>query len=78
MSNCGLDVEKMDTTFKSTMSKHNIHFVKCSDCHTKGVPKKKVSLTRAFQGAAFAPRVTTGSVPRFSDELRRLHHETTA
>jgi Cytochrome c554 and c-prime len=42
MSNCGLDVEKMDTTFKATASKHNIHWVKCVDCHTKGVPKKKL------------------------------------
>ena len=42
MSNCGLDVEKMDTTFKSSTSKHNIHWVKCVDCHTNGVPKKKV------------------------------------
>ena len=42
MSNCGLDVEKMDTTFRSSDSKHNIHRVKCADCHTKGVPKKKV------------------------------------
>ncbi len=41
MSNCGLDVEKMDTTFASQQSKHNIHWVKCADCHTKGVPKKK-------------------------------------
>jgi len=41
MSNCGRDVEKMDTTFTSTTSKHNIHWVKCADCHTKGVPKKK-------------------------------------
>ena len=41
MSNCGLDVEKMDTTFRSSDSKHNIHWVKCLDCHTKGVPKKK-------------------------------------
>lgn len=78
MSNCGLDVEKMDTTFNSALSKHNIHFVKCSDCHTRGVPKKKVSLTRASQGAAIESHVTTGSVTRFSEELRRLHHETTA
>jgi hypothetical protein len=42
-SNCGLDVETMDTTFKSTKSLHNIHTVKCMDCHTKGIPKKKVS-----------------------------------
>lgn len=41
LSNCGLNVETMDTTFKSTKSPHNIHFVKCIDCHTKGVPKKK-------------------------------------
>ena len=40
MSNCGLDVEKMDTTFSSLKSKHNIHWVKCGDCHTKGVPRK--------------------------------------
>ena len=41
MSNCGLDVEKMDTTFSANGSRHNIHWVKCADCHTKGVPKKK-------------------------------------
>ena len=41
LSNCGLDVQKMDTTFKSLKSPHNIHTVKCSDCHTKGVPQKK-------------------------------------
>ncbi|MFN7998579.1 MAG: cytochrome c3 family protein [Bryobacteraceae bacterium] len=41
LSNCGIDVEKMDTTFISTKSKHNIHFVKCGDCHTKGVPKRR-------------------------------------
>jgi Cytochrome c3/Cytochrome c554 and c-prime len=41
MSNCGLDVEQMDTTFKSGTSRHNIHFVKCADCHAKGVPKRK-------------------------------------
>jgi len=41
LSNCGLDVEKMDTTFRNPESKHNIHFVKCLDCHPKGVPRKK-------------------------------------
>ena len=41
LSNCGLDVEKMDTTFLSTASGHNIHFVKCADCHPKGIPKKR-------------------------------------
>ncbi len=43
LSNCGIDVEKMDTTFANPDSKHNIHWVKCEDCHTKGVPKKKQS-----------------------------------
>ena len=41
LSNCGLDVEKMDTTFLSTASGHNIHFVKCADCHPKGIPRKR-------------------------------------
>ncbi len=41
LSNCGRDVETMDTTFKSLKSPHNVHTVKCLDCHTKGVPKKK-------------------------------------
>ncbi len=41
MSNCGLDVEKMDTTYASGASKHNIHWVKCADCHQHGVPKMK-------------------------------------
>lgn len=45
MSNCGIDVEKMDTTFRSTDSRHNIHWVKCADCHTHGVPKKKTEAT---------------------------------
>jgi len=47
MSNCGLDVEKMDTTFFNPDSKHNIHWVKCADCHPKGVPKKKGTELRA-------------------------------
>ena len=41
LSNCGLNVETMDTTFKSVKSAHNVHTVKCADCHTKGVPKKR-------------------------------------
>jgi len=40
LSNCGLDVETMDTTFKDPKSPHNIHFVKCADCHPKGIPSK--------------------------------------
>jgi hypothetical protein len=41
MSHCGIDVEKMDTTFASAASSHNIHWVKCSDCHQHGIPKVK-------------------------------------
>ena len=37
---CKLDVEEMNTTFKDKASKHNIHSVKCIDCHEKGVPQK--------------------------------------
>jgi hypothetical protein len=32
-SHCGIDVEKMDTTFHLPGSKHNIHTVACGDCH---------------------------------------------
>ena len=39
-SHCGLDVEKMDTTYLSTASKHNIHFVGCGDCHNGQRPTK--------------------------------------
>jgi len=41
LSNCGLDVEKMDTTFKTAKSLHNVHTVKCLDCHKNGIPKSK-------------------------------------
>jgi hypothetical protein len=40
ISNCKLDVEKMNTTFFDKSSKNNIHFVSCTDCHTKGRPVK--------------------------------------
>ncbi|HEY1469421.1 MAG TPA: multiheme c-type cytochrome [Candidatus Acidoferrum sp.] len=40
LSNCGIAAETMDTSFKDRSSKHNIHSVKCTDCHTKGVPRK--------------------------------------
>jgi hypothetical protein len=42
LSNCGLDVEKMDTTFMNPKSTHNVHSVKCGECHPKGVPPRKV------------------------------------
>lgn len=38
LSNCGLDVTQMDTTFKSAASRNNIHRVRCADCHPRGVP----------------------------------------
>lgn len=40
MSNCGIDVEKMDTTFANESSPHNIHWMKCADCHQHGIPKR--------------------------------------
>jgi hypothetical protein len=40
LSNCGIPVETMDTTFKNSKGLHNIHFVKCIDCHSHGIPKK--------------------------------------
>jgi hypothetical protein len=42
ISNCRLDVEKMNTTYMDRSSKNNIHFVSCTDCHTKGRPVKKI------------------------------------
>jgi hypothetical protein len=33
LSNCGLDVETMNTTYASRESPHDIHFVQCTDCH---------------------------------------------
>jgi hypothetical protein len=41
MSHCGLDVEKMDTTYASASSPHNIHWVRCVDCHQHGIPRMK-------------------------------------
>ena len=41
LSNCGLDVEKMDTSFQSRNSPHDIHFMKCESCHAKGIPKRR-------------------------------------
>jgi hypothetical protein len=41
-SHCGIEVQKMDTTFLSTESRHNIHTVACSDCHPDGIPKKSL------------------------------------
>lgn len=51
LSNCGLDVEKMNTTFANAKSRHNIHFVACGDCHGGKRPVKSVT-------AAAGPRLT--------------------
>ena len=48
---CKLDVEKMDTTFKDKASKHNIHSVKCLDCHEKGIPKPRTRITARLRAA---------------------------
>lgn len=44
ISNCKLDVEKMNTTYLDKTSKYNIHFVTCTDCHTTGRPAKHATL----------------------------------
>ena len=54
MSHCGIDVEKMDTTFASPTSAHNIHWVRCTDCHQHGVPKLKPAV-RASAAASASP-----------------------
>jgi len=56
MSNCGIDVEKMDTTYATATSKHNIHWVKCADCHTHGVPKAKAPAAEKAQATASAAK----------------------
>jgi len=33
LSNCGIDVETMNTTFLNRESPHDIHSVACTDCH---------------------------------------------
>lgn len=58
MSHCGIDVEKMDTTYASAASRHTIHWVKCADCHQHGIPqrgprtaaKAKVATTPGMNG----------------------------
>lgn len=35
LSNCGLAVDTMETTYADPASSHNIHFVACVDCHDR-------------------------------------------
>jgi hypothetical protein len=52
LSNCGLDVQQMDTTFRSQESKHNVHWVRCEDCHTRGVPRRRPTAEPSRQTSA--------------------------
>jgi hypothetical protein len=54
MSHCGLDVETMDTTYVNPKSSHNIHRVRCTDCHQHGVPKMKTVAQATAQHVAAA------------------------
>ena len=45
-SHCGIEVQKMDTTFRFLGSKHNVHTVACADCHPQGIPKNNSTETR--------------------------------
>lgn len=38
VSHCKLEVTRMDTTYRSRASPHDIHFVSCVDCHPQGRP----------------------------------------
>lgn len=42
ISNCGVDVTQMNTSFAHKESRHNIHFVSCTDCHN-GIEHKKLN-----------------------------------
>lgn len=41
ISDCGIDVRQMDTSFLARASKHNIHTVACGDCHAGRRPAAK-------------------------------------
>jgi len=55
MSHCGIDVEKMDTSFANAKSAHNVHWVRCADCHQHGVPKPKVAIKTAPRSTPILP-----------------------
>lgn len=40
-SRCGLDVRLMDTSYRSSSSKHNIHTMACGDCHNGQRPASR-------------------------------------
>jgi hypothetical protein len=39
----------MDTTYFNPKSAHNIHWVKCADCHQNGIPKSTTASLIAGQ-----------------------------
>lgn len=45
LSNCGLAVDTMDTSYRNPASAHNIHFVACGDCHTQDFLRKHGRMT---------------------------------
>ena len=51
-TSCGRDVTAMDTSFRSRMSKHNIHSMTCAECHPNGVPKRPASVAEAVERGA--------------------------
>ncbi len=40
LSNCGVPVEAMDTSYLTRSSRHNIHSVRCLDCHGDTIPPR--------------------------------------
>jgi hypothetical protein len=52
LSNCGIDVETMDTTFKSPESRNDVHRVACLDCHPKGTPRKRMPASATARAAS--------------------------
>jgi hypothetical protein len=47
LSNCGLAVDTMDTSYRDPASPHNIHFVACGDCHTQEFLRRHGRTTNA-------------------------------
>ena len=45
ISNCNIDVTKMNTSYADSKSPNNIHFVSCNDCH-KVIKQRKVPTIR--------------------------------
>lgn len=45
LSNCGIAVDTMDTSFRDPDSPHNIHFVACADCHERAFLRRVGRIT---------------------------------